>query len=307
MPLIRQRSQIAVEIEAAEGVAETLDAADVFLAFEPGFEPIIEPHPRDPVRASLSPHASVFGKRSGRIRFQAELVGTAAAGDANMLADALKACGMSETLVASTSATYTPASASISSVTVGRFIDGKRHRIWGARGTLSLLLEVGKPGIFNFDFLGADFDEADAALLSPTYNAVKPPVFQNASLSIDSYSAVVSRVEIDFGVQLSLRPDANAASGNKSAVIINRRPMIRFDPEDVLVATEDFLGNWRNGAEMAFSATLGSAAGNTIAITAPKVQYQGIREATREGLAAWEIEGLLCMNTGDDEWQIQIT
>ncbi|MBU1109969.1 MAG: hypothetical protein KKB51_25030, partial [Candidatus Riflebacteria bacterium] len=238
MTLLSQRSQIAVEEEAEEGAAETLEAADVFLAFDPSFEPIIEAHERDPVRASLSPHGSVFGKRSGRIKFSAELVGTAAAGSANMLSDALKACGMAETLVVATSATYLPASASIIAATVGRHIDGKLHRIWGARGNFQLLMEVGKAGIFSFDFLGADFDEADAALLEPTFNAVKPPTLQSASLTIDSYAATVSRVAIDFGNVLSLRPDANAISGHKSAVITNRRPTISFDPEDVLVAAE---------------------------------------------------------------------
>ncbi|MDF1592590.1 MAG: phage tail tube protein [Desulfobacterales bacterium] len=307
MPLLRQRSQVGVEIEAVEGTAETLVDADVFLAFDPSFEPSIEAHERDPARASLSPMPSVFGKRSGRIKFAAELVGTSAAGAANMLSDALQACGMGETLVAITSATYAPASSAIPSVTVGRFVDGKRHQILGARGTLSLLLEVGNPGIFKFDFLGADFTEADAALLTPTYNAVLPPTFQGATLTIDGYAATVSRVEIDFGNQLSLRPDANAASGHKSVIITNRKPTIKFDPEDVLVAAEDFLGNWRSGAQMAFSAVLGSVAGNVITITAPKVQYQSIGETTRDGLAAWDITGLLCMNAGDDEWSIAIT
>jgi len=310
MSLITERSQIAVEIEAEEGTAETLEGADVLSpVYAATFEPSIEMHARNPLRATLSQLKSLAGKRSGKASFQIELVGTASAGSAVFFADAIKACGVGETLVAETSATYKPASSSISSVTVGRYVDGKRNRIWGARGNAKLVLEVGRPGIFTLDFQGADFDDADAALLSDgvVHQSVTPPVLLSASLSIDSYSALIEKVEIDFGNVLSLRPDANAGSGHKSCVITDRKPMLRFDPEAVLVATEDFLGNWRSGAEMAFTATLGSDAGNTIAVTAPKVQYQGLRETVKNGLLVYDVEALLAMSSGDDEWQIAIT
>jgi len=307
--MLKQLAQIACKIEAEEGTAETLEGADVFLAFDPHFEPVIEAHERDPVRSVLSPHPSAFGKRSGKITFKVELVGTEAAGSAIHYSDALKACGVSETLVAETSATYKPASDSIPSVTMAMYMDGKIYKIWGAKGTAKLLLEAGKPGILEMEFTGADFSETDGALLSDgvSYNAIMPPTFQGATLTIDSYAAIVSKVEIDLGNAIALRPDANASSGHKSAVITNRKPTMSFDPENVLVATEDFLGNWRNGAEMAFSAVIGSVAGNIITITAPKDQYQSITMSDRDGISVVEASGLLCLSSGDDEWQIAIT
>lgn len=306
--MLTQRCQVACEIEGTEGTAETLEAADAFLAFNPKFTPGIEPHKRDPVRAAMSPHPSVFGMRSAKMSFDVELVGTAAAGSAIHFSDALKACGVGETLVAETSATYAPASSSIPSVTLGMYLDGKIYTIWGARGTAKLLLEAGKPGIISFEFTGADWSEADGAMLGGvSYNAVLPPTFQNASLTIDSYSAMVSKLEINLGNNVQLRPDANSASGNKSAVITNKETTLSMDPENVLVATEDFLGNWRSGALMALAATLGSDEGNTIDISAPQVQYQGIDTTDRNGVSALEISALLCLSSGDDEWEIAIT
>jgi len=67
------------------------------------------------------------------------------------------------------------------------------------------------------------------------------------------------------------------------------------------------MGNWRSGAEMALALSIGSVAGNTIAVSAPKVQYQDVKLGDRSGLSSLDITGLLCRNTGDDEWQIQIT
>lgn len=309
MALLKRKFQIAVEIESVEGTKETLEAADVFLAFNPAFDPMIDMYERDMAREYLSPSPSLPGKRSARLSFDVELVGTSAgAGNAIHYSDALQACGVDETLVASTSATYKPVSSGVPSVTVGWYHDGKAYRMWGARGNAVLNMAAGQPGIVRMEFLGADWEEVDAALFgSVAYESAKPPVFLGASLSIDGYSALVSRLGLDFGNGLTLRSDVNQSSGNKSCIISGRRPIITFDPEDVLVATEDFLGNWKNGAEMAFSTSIGSVAGNTIAITAPKVQYQSVGISDREEVLVKELNGLCCINSGDDEWQIQIT
>ena len=310
MGLLKQRAQVVCEQEGTEGTAETLEGADAFLAFDPHFEPVIEAHERNPVRTALSPHGSVFGKRSARMTFQVELVGTSAgAGNAIHYSDAIKACGVGETLVGGTSATYKPISTSIPSVTLAMYLDGKIYKMWGARGTARLLLEAGKPGLLDMEFVGADFSEDDGALLTSgvSYESAKPPTFQSASFTIDSYSAIISRLELDMGNTLALRPSANASSGNFSCQIADRRPTVSFDPENVLVATEDFLGNWRSGSEMALSSSFGATAGNTMGVTAPKVQYQTATMSDRDGISVFELVGLCCLNSGNDEWQIAIT
>ena len=303
-----KRCQVAAEIEGTAGSAETLLAADVFLAFNPKFTPGIEMHARNPERSSLSPYPGLPGPRMSKISFDVELVGTASAGDAIHFSDALRACGVDETLVAGTSATYTPASDSIPSVTIGMYVDGKIYKLWGARGTFKLVLDDGKPGIFSFEFTGADFSDTDGNLLAGTsLNTVVPPIFVDASLTIDSYAAILSKIEIDAGNALALRKDANAVSGHKSAVITGKESTLTLDPENVLVATEDFMGNWRSGTQMAFTTTIGSVAGNIIAVTAPKVQYQGVGLADRDGQSTLDITALLAADASDDEWQIQIT
>lgn len=306
--LLEHKSQVAAEIEASEGTAETLVAADAVLCENPTFTPNIAMEKRDPARENLSPMASIPGSRQGRIGFSSWLVGTTAAGDANHLTDILLGCGASETLVASTSATYKPDSTSPPSLTLAKFMDGKKGMIWGARGNAKLMLEAGKKGLWTFDFLGADFSDTDAALLSGvSLESTLPPVFMGATLSIDSYSAIINKVELDFGNTLALRKSAAASSGHVSTRIANRTPMLRFTLEAVLTATKNFFSTWQAGTEVAFSASLGSVAGNTIAITAPKVQYQSIKPANDNGIATFEIAAQLNGDTGDDEWQIQFT
>ena len=307
--MLTQRCQVAFEIEAQEGTAETLEGADVIEAFNPKFKPNIEPHKRNPARSDLSPRPSVFGLRSATLGFDVELVGPGAAGDAIHISDILKCCGIAETLVASTSATYAPATDSVPSGTLAMYIDGKIYKGWGARGKPRLVLEAGKPGILSVEFTCADFSEADGALLSSgvSLEDTIAPTFQGASLTINSYAALVNRLEIDFGVKLALRKDANSDSGHKSAVITDREPTLKLDPENILKATHDFLATWRAGTLVALAATLNGGTGNTIAISAPKVQYQDVSMAEREGISVLEINSLLCGDSGDDEWQIQIT
>lgn len=306
--MLIERSQVACEIEAVEGTAETLEAADAFLAFAASFSPAQEVKERNPGTSSLSPHPGVPGKRSATMSFDVELGGTGNAGDPLPFADALKACGVQETLVANTSATYAPASDSVPSVTIALYDDGKIYKMWGARGKFTIDFVDGEPAVIHFEFTGADWSEADGNLLAGvSYNTTLPPAFIGAQLTIDAYSAIIEKLTLDSGNNVTLRPDANASSGHKSAVITSRRPTITLDPENVLVATHDFLGKWRSGTQMALSTTLGSAAGNTIAVTMPKIQYQEAGLGDRSGISIFELTGLCCQNSGDDEWQIQIT
>ena len=308
MTMLKQRAVVAAKQETTEGTYETLAAADAFLAFNLQFKPGQAMHKRDPERPSLSPMPSIPGKRSATLSFGTELVGAAAAGTAPFWGKLIKPCGFAETIVASTSVTYEPASISIPSMSLGFWLDGKKHLLWGARGNVSLKLEGGMPGMLNWEFTGADWSEADEALLSPTYDATLPPVFQDANFTIDSFAAVINLLEVNMNNTVALRPDASASSGHKSALITNRNEAsMSFDPENDLKSIYDFLGKWQAGTLLAMSSSFGSAAGNTFAVSAPKVQFQEISLNEREGVSALSIETLLTMDSGDDEFKIMIT
>lgn len=304
--MLKNIAQLAIGLESVEGTAETLLAADCIRADNIEFTPSVEMGRRHYKTTHLSPKASVPGKRMAQISFDVDLAGAASAGAAPEWADAIKACGFDETIVADTSVAYNPTHGT-ESATIWYLIDGKIYKSWGARGNVSLELVNGAPGILHFVFSSADWSEQDGALLSPTLSSVSPPAFLGASLTIDSYAAEISSVNVDMGNVLAQRPDANASSGVKAYVVTDRDPTLTFDPSNVLAASEDFFGNWRSGALMAFAASIGSTAGNTIAIAAPKVQYQDVKLADRDNWSSLEIQALLTANAGDDEFIITIT
>jgi len=307
--MIKARTQLAAKIEAQEGTAETLAGADVLLVMNPRFNPSTLVSERDNVSSSLSPWAGVPGLRSAVMEFDVELKGSGAAGTAPALGKLLKACGFGETIVASVSVTYLPASANIISMTLALYMDGVIKKMWGARGNVSLRLEHGKPGILHFVFTGVDYSVTDGAMLSSgvSYESTVPVAFQNASLTIDSYAAILGLMEFKMNNAVALRPDANASSGHKSAVITKRKPVLSIDPEFVTVATYDFYGKWRSGSQGALTTALAGSAGNICTITAPKVQYMEIDEEDKSGINSLGIDCQLNRNSGDDELSIAFT
>jgi hypothetical protein len=271
-PLIEARSQLAAKVEDVEGTAETLSATYAILARNIKFDPEINVEQLGLQSSSLSPFAGVPGGRQARMTFECELKGSGTAGTAPEIAPLIRACGFGETLVGGTSATYAPASSSIPSLTMAKYIDGKRYLMAGARGNFSLALNAGKPGIIAFDFLGTSIADSDTALLSGiTYQATRAQPFQNASLTIDSYAAILEALGIETGNSIELRDSANALQAYLSAVIGKRNMKLKLNPEDVLIATHDFCDDWENGTLVALTATLGATAGNICTITAPKV------------------------------------
>jgi hypothetical protein len=309
MPLRLFATQLFAKIEGTEGTKETLAAADVVQIANLSFSPAIEMYDRNILRGSLSRHPSVSGKRQAKIGFDVELKGSGAAGTAPDYGPLLKGCGYSETVSAGVSVTYKPATNSLSnSMTIGAYMDGVIKRIWGARGNVKLSINAGKPGILSFEFLGADFEVVDGALLSPSYSAVLPPAFLSASLLLDAYAAIIGKVDIDTGNALALRESINTSSGHLSCLITGRNPKGSMDPEVPTVSAYDFYSKWKTpGTLGSLSLAATGAAGNIATVSCPKVRYAAIAPGDRNGVRTLGLDFEPTLSSGDDEISIALT
>ena len=66
--LLSRKTQIAVEIEAVEGTAETLvDADATMLIYDPAYTPDIQRFTRNPARSTLSTLKGITGKQAAGI------------------------------------------------------------------------------------------------------------------------------------------------------------------------------------------------------------------------------------------------
>jgi len=263
---------------------------------------------RTAVRGTLGMLPQVYGGALKTVSFDAEVKGSGAAGTAPEIGPLLRACGLDETIVASTSVTYAPVSTGHESITIYYYQDGQRHILTGCRGNVSFSMEAGGIVKGSFTFTGHSVNQTDTALASPTYNALVPEPYLNAAFTIDGYSAAIAALSFDLGNQLAMPADVSAVDGYSDIQIVSRDVNGSFDPEMTTEAVEAWEANFRSGALMALAAGSFGSAGNIVSITMPEVYYREIAPGDRDGIRTYDISfGSVDVTTADSEVSIAFT
>lgn len=308
--LTTRRKLLLVEIESTYNTDPTPVAADDAVLAESvtwaneGLKMIERPS----ARTSLGMLKHVYGGRLVTVSIACEVKGSGAAGTAPEIGKLLRACGLGETIVASTSVTYAPVSSSLESVTLYVYEDGKRIIVTGCRGNVSFTLEAGNKVMANFTMTGHVGAQTDVAFPTPTYDATVPEPFIGGSFTIDSFAASISTLSFDLANALAFPEDVNAADGYGEVTITGRDVNGSINPLDDLVANEDFVGNFTSGAAMALATGgIGSTAGNILTITMPAVSYRDVTPADRDGIAGLDLPFGAAESTTDDEVSIAFT
>ena len=92
--MLTRKRQLAAKIEAAEGTAETLAAADAkLLVYEPKVSFDVAMFERNPARTSFSNVGKMTGKRTGALGYKLELKGSGATATVPEWGKLLQACG----------------------------------------------------------------------------------------------------------------------------------------------------------------------------------------------------------------------
>ena len=199
MPLLTRKRLLLAKAEVTYGTDPTpTGAANAILVRNLEIVPLqSDVVQRELIRPYLGNYDQLLANTRVQVTFEVELAGSGTAGTAPAYGPVLKACGLSETIAASTSATYAPISASFSSVTLYFFQDGIRHVVTGARGTFTLNGAVGAIPTIAFTMTGVFNAPTDTALSAPTYqNQATPLIFKNGnttSFSAFSYSGALYR------------------------------------------------------------------------------------------------------------------
>ena len=236
------------------------------------------------------------------------LSGTPASGDTFTGATSAATATASGAPVTNSGFEYSPVSNSIPSATVAAYVDGLKHTLIGARGTVTIDVNAGEPAFLNFSFQGVYASTTDVALLAPTtYDPTVPPVFLGVGFTLGAHEPCFVAMGIDLANVLEPRRCANNANGAISVMLTGRSPSASIDPELVLVAEFDFFGYLRAGTETRFSTEWGTTAGNVLILASPKCQIDAIGDGDRNGLAVGNLTLNLVtadVDSGDDEIQI---
>ncbi len=288
-------------------------AANALLVRNLKLTPVGDPLERDLLRSTLSNLPFVRGIQHYELSFETELKGTGTAGSLPAFGwegVLFQACRMTETISAGVSITYEPNSDDDGGESCTIYVyagGGVLHQLHGCRGTFKMNFEAGNYGTVAWKFNGLYEAPTDASPSSATYSDIVPPRFLNVALTVDSYSPVFEKFEIDINNTVAARKNANSATGITEWIISGRKPQGSFDPEATLEATNPFWDDWNDAAEMALTCTLGATAGNIITISAPAIQYRDIAWADRNGILAYEVPFSLAEDSGNDELSIVFT
>ena len=312
MPKVRSKQVLGIKTEATQGTAIALVATDYLLVEDATISAITEKNIRDAKRSSLDKLAHIVGQRYVEITFKTEVKTNGTANGATgqiyaPLGAALQACGFTEVATASTNVTYAPTSTALAgfygpgkSVTIEVWNDGIKHTAAGCMGDVKFSGEAGKLAYYEFRFMGKYAAPADTAAPSQTYVTSLPPVFESATLTLQTLAAVVTKVEWSTNNEVSLRADVSAATSVLGFLITARDPRGTVDPETESVATHDFFTRLVNGTEGSLTWRIGTVAGNITTFTMTKTQYDNVSYGERNGILIFDVPVKFNQNTGDD-------
>jgi len=309
MALTRKRL-IQVKKESTYGTDSTPVGTDALLVRNLEITPIeADVVSRDLIRNYLGNSPQLLANTRVSITFQVELAGSGTAGTAPRFGSLLQACGLSETIVASTSVTYAPVSSSFSSATIYFNNDGIRHILTGCRGTFTLNGEVGQIPTIDFTMVGVYNAPTDTALPTTTYsNQASPLIFKQGntlSFQFFSYAGCLQSVSFDMANETVYR---ELVGCTKEILITNRAPSGTVVIEAPALATKDYFNIAQTETTGNLTFLHGTTAGNRVTFTAGQCDITNPSYADQDGVQMLSIPYVAVPTTaGNDELSLAFT
>ena len=311
MPLLSRKRLILAKTETTYGTDPTpTGAANAILVRNLEITPLqADTVTRDLIRPYLGNSDQLLAQTRVEVTFEVELAGSGAAGTAPAYGPVLKACGLSETVSASTSVTYAPVSSSFSSVTIYFHNDGIRHKVTGCRGTFELSAEVGQIPVISFTMTGIYNAPTDESLPTPTYaNQVAPLIFKNgntSNFSIFSYSGCLQSLSFQIANEVVYR---ELVGCTKESLIVNRAPAGDVVIEAPSIATKDFFTIATGSATGSISFQHGATAGNIVTFTTAQADIANPSYSDQDGIQMLNLPYVAVpTSAGNDELSLVYT
>ncbi len=241
------------------------------------------------------------------IEFDVELSGSGTAGTAPVYGKLLKACQMSETIVAGASVTYAPASNGTDSLTMYFQLDGQRHAMTGARGTWSLKVDSQGIPYIHFKFTGMWVDPVTAADLVPDFTGFttpKPVTFDfTPKVTLHGLQAVYKSFSYDHAndVQYFNNP------GEEFVDIMDRKPTGSVSLLAPALSAKNYFTLAKTDVTDALTLVHGMAAGNIITLRAPHAQLKEPKYGDDKGRTMLEANLNFVRQGVDDDIELEFT
>jgi len=257
-----------------------------------------------------STRGTLVANKRVSVTFDVELSGSGTAGTAPAFGPLLKACGLSETVVAATSVTYAGVSSSFDSATIYCFYDGTRHKITGARGTVSFNMTAGQFPTASFVMTGI-YNAPDDTALSGTFTVANQAAaleINDTNVTTSTFHGVTSvRLEsLDLALNNEVLYKETASS--QEVLITNRTPGGTAVIEAPAVGTTDYFAKATAVATGNSSFVIGATGGNIVTLTMAQTDITGVSYGDTNGVISLSMPYLALPTTsGNDEISLAFT
>lgn len=212
----------------------------------------------------------------------------------------LRACGMHETITVDTDVVYNPVSRSFESAVIYYNLDGVRHILLGARGSLTLSLVPSQIPRIALNLLGLSGTITDTEL--PTVDLAEfidplPVNNANTSMSLHGWSAIAESLNLDLAHTLSPR----MLIGEESIKISGRKATGTAVVQATSLATKNWFGIAGAHTKGALHVQHGTVDGEIVEIDAPAVQIGRPTQGATDGIANYSLPLMLTPDTGNDD------
>jgi hypothetical protein len=309
MSLKTRKRLLRAKIESTYGTDSTPAGTDAVLVRSLEVTPlqsdVVE---RELIRPYFGNFEQLLANQHVEITFDVELAGSGTAGTAPKWGPIFRACGMGETIVASTSVTYAPVSSSLESCTIYFDNDGILHKITGCRGTFTMTCELNEIPVISFTMMGIYNAPTDTALPTATYTDQASPLLfrtgNTSSFSIFSYSGILQSLNLDMANENVYR---ELIGGTKEVLITDRKPAGEVVVEAVSLATHDFFTDATSTSTGGLSFTHGTSAGNIVAFSSPQTDLGAPNYSDQDGIQMITLPYTATPSSGNDELTFTLT
>ena len=308
MPKLIRKTAVLAKIESTYGVDPTpTGAANAILLRNISVNPIAATVvSRDLIRSYLGNSDQQIADNHVEMSFEIEMAGSGALGTAPAYGVLLRACGLAETITASTKVEYTPISTGFESVTIYINVDGVQHKLTGARGSVSMEINVRQIPVFKFSFVGVYNTVADVTPPTPVYTAFQNPLaVSNTNTTAFTFFGETLNLE-QFSLDANNTVEFRALVGAEYVQISDRQSNGQVLFELTSVADFDVFGLALGTTNGAISITHGTATGNKVKIDCAKVDIGQPTYAESQGIQMVQCPFLAMPTSGNDDFKITI-
>ncbi len=253
--------------------------------------------------------------RRATVSFSVELQSSGTLGTAPAWGKLLQACGMAETVTATTRVDYTTASTGLKTLTIWAYTNGRLEKYNYCAGTFTVNLKAGDVPSLDFTFTGLVTSVAAGSAPTPTLTAwIAPQAVGPAATTSLSVGCTYSAGALSGGTSYNFR-ELSIDAGNdvqdlmliaqESVGIYGRTPTSKFVADLGGTAHAQFVADMHAGTQKSFGLVHGSTAGKKVLVFAGQATLTGVSDTADGSVLLSEVSSVLRPSSaGSDDFRI---